>query len=101
MKICALELPACFGDPAARLEEVRAALARTADADLVLLPECALTGYVSPDLRCDLRPFAEPLEGPTLAAYRALARAHRTHLAAPLVEAAAGAFFNTFVVLDP
>jgi predicted amidohydrolase len=101
MNICALELPARFGDPAGRLADIRSALAEGSPADLIVLPECALTGYVSPDLSFDLRPFAEPLEGPTLNAYRALARAHRTHLAGPLVEQGPGACFNSFVVVDP
>jgi 5-aminopentanamidase len=101
MRICALEVPARFGDPRGRLAELRAVLAQGEPADLVLLPECALTGYVSPELRFDLRPFAEPLDGPTTAAYRALARTHGTHLAGPLIEASEGAFFNSFVVVDP
>jgi predicted amidohydrolase len=101
MKICALEVPASFGEPQARLGDVRAALAQGEPADLVVLPECALTGYVSGDLHFDLRPFAEPLEGPTLAAYRALARAHHTHLAGPVIEEHFGACFNSFVVVNP
>jgi predicted amidohydrolase len=101
MKVCALEIPARFGDPAGQLAAIRAALATGDPADLVLLPECSLTGYVSPALDFDLRPFAEPLFGPTLAAYRALARDHRTHLAAPLVERAPEGIFNSFVVVDP
>jgi 5-aminopentanamidase len=102
MKICALEVPAYFGDPHGRLADIDLALAQAAaPVDLVLLPECALTGYVSPDLRFDLRPFAEPLLGPTLQAYKALAREHQVHLAGPLVERGEGAFFNSFVVVDP
>jgi predicted amidohydrolase len=101
MRICALEVPASFGDPRGRLADVRAAIAQGEPADLVVLPECALTGYVSPELHFDLRSFAEPLEGPTLAAYRALAREHQLHLAAPLVEESPGAVFNSFVVVDP
>ena len=101
MKICALEVPASFGDPRGRLADVRAAIAEGEPADLVVLPECALTGYVSAELHFDLRPFAEPLEGPTLDAYRALAREHQLHLAGPLVEESPGAVFNSFVVVDP
>ena len=101
MKICALEVPASFGDPRGRLADIRAALGRGDPADLVVVPECALTGYVSADLRFDLRPFAEPLEGPTSSAYRALAREHEIHFAGPLVEECQGAFFNSFVVVDP
>lgn len=101
MNICALEVPAGFGDPPGRLDQIEAALAHLADqVDLVLLPECALTGYVSAELDFDLRRFAETLEGPTLDAYRALARARGVHLAGPLIEASAGAFYNTFVVVD-
>jgi len=101
MKICALEVPASFGDPRGRLTDIRAAIAQGESADLVVVPECALTGYVSPELSFDLRPFAEPLEGPTLTAYRALARDHAIHFAGPLVEELEGAFFNSFVVVDP
>jgi predicted amidohydrolase len=101
MRIRALEVPCSFGDPQGRLADIRAAVAEGEPADLVLVPECALTGYVSPDLRFDLRPFAEPLEGPTLDGYRALALEQRTHFAGPLVEASEGAFFNSFVVVRP
>jgi predicted amidohydrolase len=101
MKICALELPATFGDIGGQLVVIRAALGRADSPDLVLLPECALTGYVSDDLSFDLRPFAEPLEGPTLDAYRAIARERQVHFAGPLVEELDGAYFNSFVVVDP
>jgi 5-aminopentanamidase len=101
MKICALEVPARFGDPRARLAEIGAALAEGPPADLVLLPECALTGYVTADWRFDLRSLAEPLEGPTLSAYRTLAREHSVYFAGPVVEEAGGAYFNAFVVVDP
>ena len=101
MKICALEVPASFGDPQGRLADLRAVLGRREPADLILVPECALTGYVSADLRFDLRRFAEPIEGPTLGAYRALAREHQVHFAGPVVEESQGAVFNSFVVIDP
>jgi predicted amidohydrolase len=100
MKIHALELPAKFGDPGGQLALIRAALAREA-ADLVVLQECALTGYVSPELGFDLRPFAEPLEGATVGACRTLAREHGIHLVAPLIEESEGVYFNSSVVLGP
>jgi predicted amidohydrolase len=101
LKICALEVPASFGEPDARLAEIAAALAQGEPADLLLVPECALTGYVSPDGRFDLTRFSEPLEGPTLAAYRELARTHDTCIAGPLIEQHRGATFNSFVVVEP
>jgi predicted amidohydrolase len=101
LEICALEVPASFGDPRGRLADIRTAIAAGPRADLIVVPECALTGYASAELHFDLRPFAEPLEGPTLAAYRALARERHVHFAGPLVEQSEGAFFNSFVVVDP
>jgi predicted amidohydrolase len=55
-----LQVPARFGEPEAQLgwvlEQARA------PTDLLLLPETAFTGYVSPRGSFDLTPFAEPLE---------------------------------------
>ncbi len=95
-----LELPARWNAREAALDDADRLL-RRGPTDLAILPELALTGYVSPEGNCDLRPFAEPLDGPTVRAGRDLAAAHRLHLVLPLVLAEAGAFFNAVVVLRP
>ena len=95
-----LELPARWDGREAALEDVDQLL-RRGPTDLAILPELALTGYVSPEGDCDLRRFGEPLDGPTVRAGRELAVAHRVHLVLPLVLADAGAFFNAVVVLRP
>lgn len=81
-------------------------LARGPETDLVLLPEAAFTGYVSPRGSFDLTRFAEPLDGPTMAAVSELARKHRTCLVAPLIlrekvsEVSEGeAYFNAMVAV--
>jgi 5-aminopentanamidase len=101
LNVAAFELPARWGEPARALADVEELLSRGPAADLVLLPEACITGYVAPDLDADLRPYAEPLDGPTAAALGALAKKHGTHLVGPLVLREGQRFSNAMVVLGP
>ena len=98
--VAALELPHRYGSPAAQLALADELLAKVHGAQLAVLPECALTGYVSQEGGYDLSAFAEPLEGPTAKAYAQLARKHGLAIAGPLIEAAGAAVYNAFVVFD-
>lgn len=100
MRIAILELPARFDQLDAAISDARR-LACSAPADLIVLPECALTGYVDPEGRSDLTALSEPADGPTLAALSDLARASGAHLAGPWIERDGARCFNAFVVLDP
>lgn len=100
-RITVLELPATWGDPKGALKRVDELVARDPATHLVVCPEASFTGYVSPDGDWDLRPFAEPIDGPTAAAIRGLAKRHRVHLVAPLVLEERGSVFNTMVVASP
>lgn len=100
IRLAAFELPHAYGEPAAALARVEALLQAHPGLDLVLLPELALTGYLSPEFSCDLQPFAEPLDGPTAGRLSNLARAHQTALAGPLVEREGDRLFNTTLVFD-
>ena len=75
LHVAALELPARWNDAASALERTRELLASRPAPDVALLPETALTGYVSPQRDFDLRPFAEPLAGPTTRALAAIVQA--------------------------
>lgn len=100
LRLALLELPARFGAKDAALAHARE-LALAAPADLVLLPEACLTGYVSPRGDFDLRPLAEERGGPTERALSTLAKEAGTHLVAPLVERAEkDVFYNTMLVFD-
>lgn len=101
LRVAVVEMPATWGEPERALERLAAALAEGPPADVVLLPEASLTGYVSPRLDFDLSRFAEPVDGPTAQALAALARAHGTHVVGPLVLAEDGACFNATVAFDP
>ncbi len=101
LRLTILELAARWNGANRVLAEVDAALTASCDADLVLLPEAALHGYVSPAGDSDLARFAEPLTGPTADACAALAVKHRVHLVAPLVLREDEALFNAMVCFDP
>lgn len=97
MRLAALQLPQVWGDvpgALARLEEI------LPDADLVLLPEAAFTGYVSPEGDYDLRPFAEDVEGPTASTVAALAARRRIAIAAPLIERDGPRCYNSLLLFD-
>lgn len=99
MDVALLELPARFAEVDAALSDAEALLAR-GPCDLALLPECALTGYVDPEGRCDLSSFAEPLVGPTFARVAELARRSGAAVGAPLVERDEGRVYNAYFVVD-
>lgn len=96
-----IEVPARFGDVAFNVMGLDVALAKVR-ADVVLLPEACLTGYVSPSGSFDLARFGEPLYGPTCAAIAQRAHEHGIHLGAPLIERDKnGRHYNAYVVFGP
>jgi 5-aminopentanamidase len=101
VRVAVLELAATWGDPAGALDAVTARLAARPRADLALLPEASLTGYIGPGRDADLARFAEPLDGATARGCAAIARAQALHLVAPLVLREAGAVYNAMACFDP
>ncbi|MEO8846582.1 MAG: carbon-nitrogen hydrolase family protein [Kofleriaceae bacterium] len=101
MRTTVLELAASWGEPARVLAELEARIAAGPATDLVLVPEAALHGYVSPERDFDLARFAEPIEGPTARACAALAAAHDIHLVASLVLREGEALYNAMTCFDP
>ena len=101
MRLTILELAARWGEAPAVLDEVDARIAEGPATDLVLLPEAALHGYVSPTGDFDLARFAEPLDGPTAQRCAEIARARGVHLVAPLVLREGAALYNAIVGFAP
>ncbi len=101
MRVTVLELPASYAEPARVLADIDARLAAGPPTDLVVVPEAALHGYVSPRGDFDLTPFAEPIDGPTAQATAALARAHGVHLVGSLVLREGDALYNAMTCFDP
>ena len=101
LHVAALQLPARWNQPSRTFADVDRLLGSAPPPDLALLPELALTGYVSPGLDFDLTPFAEACTGPIAAALAAMARAHGCHLAGPLVERDGHGVYNAVLVFAP
>lgn len=99
LRVTLLGLPARWNSSEEQLAMVHEAVAPGA-ADLVLLPEACLTGYVSPELDFDLSPFAEPLDAGTKRLAR-LSRALGSAVVGPVIEREGSATYNTMVGVDP
>lgn len=97
-RITVIELPAAFGDVEGQLARLDRLLCAPPPGELVLLPELALTGYVSEDGDFDVSGFAEPLDGPTAQALAGRARRHGCTVVGPLVEEGP---FNTLLGFSP
>ena len=68
-------------------------------ADLVVLPELIVHGYVADAAR--LSPLAEPVQGPTFDAWHELARDSGGYLVGGSCERAGGALYNTAIAVGP
>jgi N-carbamoylputrescine amidase len=91
------------GDPY-RPERNREATVRTAErafsrgADLVVLPELIVPGYVAD--RARLAPIAEPLDGPSVEAWCRVAEEHEGYVCGGFCEREGDRLFNTAVIVD-
>src|SRR5688572_6811833 len=85
-------------DPEGSLRSAGEVIARAAGAgaELVVLPETATTGFTMETAR-----WAEPLEGPSVAALARLAEQHRVHLIAGAAISGDGGVHNTALHLTP
>lgn len=99
MRLGVVQLEATWNDSNGVLARVERLLQRGPKTDLVLLPEAALTGYVSPSLDFDLTRFAEAHDGPTLRHVSELARRHATTLVVPSIVAADGGVYNAMTAV--
>jgi predicted amidohydrolase len=117
VRVAAVQMHSRFADPDANRTRM-AALAREAarqGAKIIVFPEAAVQGYVSPGFEIWTDPAARPGEGRSLAGFAegadgrsvqefsALARELQCHLVVPFIERdeAAKRYFNSQVLLSP
>jgi 5-aminopentanamidase len=100
LRAAALQLPLVWGDKAAAFALLEAQLATLSGVQLVLLPEAFITGYLSPEGRFDLRPYAEPIDGESRQRFAALAKQFNVAMAVPLIEQAGQRYFNSMLFID-
>ena len=121
VRVAAVQCASEFGDPAANRQALARRVADAADhgAKIVVLPETAVTGYMSYDIRTTWRvggrevsqglegvdpsPVAETVPGPSTEFFGPIAARHGIYLTVPLLEAdrRTGQFFNTSLLLGP
>jgi predicted amidohydrolase len=102
-RIAVAQLPLQVGRPGENREAAAAAVteAAAAGARLVVLPELVNSGYVFEDA-AEARTLAEPAEdGPTVSAWRRLARMHDMVIVGGFCELADGRVSNSQVMVDP
>lgn len=88
-----------FGDVAANVERTAAAI-RDVDADLVVLPELANTGYVFAS-RPEARRLAEPRDGRTVAAWQEAAADAGAWVVGGFAERDGDRLYNSAAVISP
>ena len=107
IRAAAVQFEHIAGDKRANLAKVREFVERAVQekVDLILFPECCITGYwfLRHLSRPELAALAEPVfSGPSSQEMMALATRHGMTIGAGLVEAAEdGALYNTYVVAMP
>jgi predicted amidohydrolase len=69
-------------------------------AQLVIFPECALTGYCFESLK-EAAPFAEPVDGPSTNAIAEACRETGAHAVVGFIEKDAPGFYNAAMVVGP
>lgn len=120
-RVAAIQAPSVMGDPDANRQHLAALVERAAamGAQVVVLPETAVSGYASWDLKTtwqvegrpiseglagrDPRAVAEAVPGESTRFFAALARKRRVYLTVPLLECdrKTHRYFNTVVLLGP
>ena len=126
VKVAAIQCSSTLGDVAGNTRKLTALVEEAAahGAKMIVLPEAAITGYLSQDLRTnwhvpgkpievkfrgkDPRGFAETVPGASTKRFAQLAEKLHVYLTVPLLEVAAGTkpggatnYFNTVCLLSP
>ncbi|WP_175971778.1 carbon-nitrogen hydrolase family protein [Burkholderia sp. BCC0322] len=99
LKLDIVQLAGRDGDTHYNLQRTLEAIATCAPGtDIVMFPEAQLTGFLDPS---NLAECAEPLDGPSVGAVIAAARARDVAVVVGLIENDGGRFYNTTVFVTP
>ena len=100
--IACAQIDCVLGDPKTNREKIVASMRAAAerDAQLVIFPECALTGYAYNSLE-EAIPFAEPIDGPAAEAIAATCQQTRAYAIAGFIESAGDSFYNAAMLVGP
>lgn len=99
VRVAALQIDIALGNPE-RNRNAIARLAESTDADLVVFPECALSGYAF-DGAEEARAHAEPIPGPTTEVLRSVAISKRRCIVVGMLERKEDRMWNSAVLVTP
>ena len=101
-QIACVQMDVAIGDVTANRQQIIAGIREAAahGAQLVIFPECALTGYCFESLD-EAAPFAEPLDGPSAQAIAAVCHDTGTHIVAGFIERQGDRYYNAAMVIGP
>lgn len=102
MQIAGVQMDIRLGDPAANLDAMEGwyKRARGQGAELVVFPECAVSGYCF-DSRQAALPFAETLPGPATDRFTAICREQGGHVVFGLLERDGDRLYNALALVGP
>ena len=102
MRIAAVQMDVRLADVAGNLAAMssRAETAQANGADLIIFPECALTGYCF-ESRAEALPYAQSIPGPATEAMSALCRELNVHIVFGLLETADDKLYNAAALIGP
>src|SRR5581483_856043 len=98
MKIACVQYGPAYRTVSKNFERVRQMVHKT-DADAIVLPELAYTGYFF-RTKDEIAPLAETVDGPLCAALSRLAREENKAILTGFLEASNGRFYNSAVAFD-
>lgn len=101
-KIACVQMDVAIGDVEANRRKIVERMRTAADkgAELVIFPECALTGYCFDSLD-EAAPFADPIDGPSSEALARACRETGAHAVAGFIERDASNFYNAAMLVGP
>ncbi|HWF43996.1 MAG TPA: nitrilase-related carbon-nitrogen hydrolase, partial [Candidatus Kapabacteria bacterium] len=98
MKIACCQFSPAFREVEANLERMRS-MARAADADIIVFPELALTGYFFRSVD-EITALGQPIDGEIAKAIADLARAEKKAIVTGFLESANGKYYNSSLAFD-
>lgn len=101
-KIACVQMDVAIGDVEANRRKIIERLRTAADlgAELVIFPECAITGYCFESLD-EAAPFGEPVDGPSSKAIAEACRETGTHAIVGFIEKDGSEFYNAAMLVGP
>ncbi|NHJ46545.1 MAG: acyltransferase [Asgard group archaeon] len=101
MKVGFIQFSPIFGEKETNIEKTIALISKGAEADLLVLPELCNTGYLFQD-KTELQKLAEDVnKGPSIQAWRDIAKETDTYIVAGFCEKAGDKFYNSAAIIAP